>query len=148
MFEKVIGIDPGKSGGIAIIEGRQLIGHVGLAKLTDREVWELLAENEPALCVLEKVNAGPKMASRAAFTFGHACGSVRMAVIAAGLRLETVTPQKWQRALGIKSTQAEFGSAENKKRNKAMAQELFPGIQVTNATADALLIAEYGRREL
>lgn len=143
---KVIGIDPGKSGGIAIIEGRQLHGHIGLAKLTDREVWELLARNEPALCVLEKVHASPQMGVTSSFTFGQSFGMIRMAVIAAGLRLEMVTPQTWQKSIGLKSIKAKLGSAENKKRNKAMAQELFPGIKVTNATADALLIAEYGRR--
>jgi hypothetical protein len=34
----------------------------------------------------------------------------------------------------------------DKNVSKARAQELFPALKITHATADALLIAEYGRR--
>ena len=37
--------------------------------------------------------------------------------------------------------------AQKKNRHKALAEELFPEVKrVTHANADALLIAEYGRR--
>lgn len=73
-----------------------------------------------------------------------------MACLAAGLRVEYVSPQKWQRALGLLSKGRGLGQGDTakKNRNKAKAQELFPGVKVTHAIADALLLAEYGRRTL
>jgi hypothetical protein len=37
-------------------------------------------------------------------------------------------------------------SAGNKNVTKTRAAQLFPGVKMTHAIADALLIAEYGRR--
>ena len=83
-----------------------------------------------------------------AFKFGRSVGVLHMAAIAAGLRVEFVTPQKWQRALGLIVSGRGLGQDDTSKknRNKARAQELFPALRVTHALADALLIAEFGRR--
>jgi hypothetical protein len=60
-------------------------------------------------------------------------------LVAAGLPFELVSPAMWQRAMGCLS-----GGDKNVTKRKA--QELFPDLYITHATADALLIAEYGRR--
>lgn len=154
MEKLIIGIDPGKGGGIAIISED---GEARAYKMpeTASDLFDLLptdTEFYPLLPVpivyVEQVNAGPKMASRAAFKFGQCVGEIRMACIANGLRLEYVTPMKWQKAMGLLSKGRKLGEGDTakKNRNKARAQELFPGIKVTHALADALLIAEYGRR--
>lgn len=146
----IIGIDPGLSGGIAVLE--ELRGPtVYKMPETQKDLFELLdAWNTltPAVVFVEKVNAGPKMGSSAAFKFGRNVGEVMMAVVAAGLRMELVTPQKWQRELGliVKGRGLGQGDTEKKNRNKARAQELFPGLKITHSTADALLLAEFGRR--
>jgi Holliday junction resolvasome RuvABC endonuclease subunit len=74
-----------------------------------------------------------------AFTFGCNYERVVMALMCAGIPVEEVTPQRWQKALGCLTH-------GDKKVSKARAQQLFPGIKITNYIADALLIAEYGRR--
>ena len=101
-----------------------------------------------SVAFIEKVHAGPKMASSSAFKFGQNVGEIRMAVLAAGIRLEYVTPQKWQKEFGLIVTGRGLGQGDTdkKNRNKAKAQELFPGVKVFHYCADALLIAEYGRR--
>jgi hypothetical protein len=52
---------------------------------------------------------------------------------------EEVSPVKWQKVMGCLSK-------GDKNVTKAAAQRLFPDIKITHAIADALLIAEYGRR--
>jgi Holliday junction resolvasome RuvABC endonuclease subunit len=145
----IIGIDPGASGAIAILCGDDVTTHK-LADLTEQDTWRLLAEHEPATVYLERVHAGPNMASSSAFKFGCGYGTLRMAAIAAGLRVVEVTPQVWQRKLGLPQIGGGYGEndKEKKLRNKAAAEQLYPWMRVTNYIADALLIAEYGRRQL
>ena len=143
----IIGIDPGASGGIVVLcDGRTAAYKM---PATERDVWQLLAEHEPATCYIEKVSSSPQMGVVSAFKFGRSVGLLHMAAIAAGLRVEFVTPQKWQRALGliVKGRGLGQDDTSKKNRNKARAQELYPALKVTHAIADALLIAEYGRRQ-
>jgi hypothetical protein len=61
-----------------------------------------------------------------------------MAIVAAGIPFETVTPQKWQKTLGCLTK-------GDKNVSKRKAQELFPDIKITHAIADSLLIAHYAK---
>ncbi len=74
------------------------------------------------------------------FTFGMGYGGLRMALIAAAIPFVEVTPQSWQKAIGC-LTQGD------KNVSKAKAQQLFPTVKVTHAVADALLLAEWRRRQ-
>ena len=135
----VIGIDPGMSGGIALIKN----GNAVVAKMghTERDTYEILqsyAEHEP-FAYIESVHSMPKQGVASSFKFGVNYGLLRGMLIAIGIPFETVTPLSWQRYLRCQSK-------GDKNITKAKAQELFPHIKVTHSTADALLIAEYGRR--
>ena len=72
-------------------------------------------------------------------------GQIEAALVAAHVSYELVTPQVWQRALGIKAVKNETKS-KKKNRHKELAQSLFPGHDVTLKNVDALLILEHGRR--
>ena len=148
----IIGIDPGKSGGIAILntENNVVLAEKMPATLGDLDHILNHQGFYDSLVFVEKVNPGPKMGSSAAFKFGHGCGALAMALIAGEKHHEYVTPQKWQKEFGLIVTGRGLGQDDTakKNRNKARAQELFPGIKITHAIADALLIAEYGRRTL
>src|SRR5690606_23950985 len=139
----IIGIDPGKSGGIAILQGDDVTTHK--IPSTPRDLWNLLCQYEPATVWIERVGPTPQMGRSSAYSFGHTVGLIGMACLAAGVRIERVSPTVWQRGVGIPTSQKKLGQGdtEKKNRNKARAQELFPGIQVIHATADALLLAEY-----
>jgi len=138
----IIGIDPGASGGIAwITDGKPCV-----EKMPDtlQDLWELIENITGALphkckAYLEQVHSMPGQGVASSFKFGQGYGALEMALTAAGIPFERVTPQKWQKALGC-LTKGE------KNVSKRKAQELFPTMKVTHATADALLIAEYGRR--
>lgn len=146
----VIGIDPGTNGAIAVLSDDY--GPRTYQPVTERDYFDVLSmifrEDNEAVAYCEKVHAGPKIGSSAAFKYGQCVGAMRMACIAANLRVYYVTPQEWQKRIGLRSVGGGFGNkdTEKKNRNKALAQELFPRLKITHAIADALLICEYGRR--
>ena len=136
-----IGIDPGASGAIAFLFSSGAIVEK-LKDMTDKDIVDLLADTSmgwDATAIIENVHAMPKQGVSSTFKFGVNFGSLCMALTAAGIPFERVTPQIWQRAMGCLSK-------GDKNVTKRKAQELFPDLKITHATADALLIAEYCRR--
>ena len=142
-----LGIDPGKSGGIAIVGDGKC--HAFKMPDTDFDIFEAITEAGASMVILEKVHSSPQMGVVSAFKFGASFGALKMACVAARCRVELVSPQKWQKAMSLKAIGKGIGQGDTakKNRNKAKAQELFPQVKkITHATADALLLAEYGRR--
>jgi hypothetical protein len=148
MNKITIGIDPGKSGGIAWIDET---GRACVEKMPDTlaDLWQLIYYDtgynfcnarHQCKAYLEQVHSSPQMGVVSAFTFGNGYGHLEMALTAAGIPFERVRPQAWQKAMGCMSK-------GDKNITKRKAQELYPQIKVTHATADALLIATYGTRQ-
>lgn len=138
-----IGIDPGLSGGIAWYSSHSGIRAAYKMPVTDRELLDavegLLTLSGELIALLERVHASPQMGVTSAFTFGRGYGKLEMALTAARIPFDYVQPAKWQRAMGCLTK-------GDKNVSKARAQQLFPELKITHAIADALLIAEYGRR--
>ena len=137
----IIGIDPGKSGGVALLFPTGPVALKMLETLTDliEEIESYTHNEEQVTCYIEQVHAMPKQGVSSTFTFGRNFGGIEGVLTALKIRREYVTPQRWQKALGCLSK-------GDKNVTKRKAQELFPELKITHATADALLIAEYGRR--
>lgn len=135
-----LGIDPGASGGIALVRG---LGDAEVIKMppTETDLWDAFSElvARAKFAMIENVHAMPKQGVSSTFKFGKSYGFLRCCLIASKIPFEAVTPRKWQSTLGCLSK-------GDKNVTKAKAQELFPSIKVIHATADALLIAEYARR--
>ncbi len=154
---KFIGIDPGLSGGLALLDEKgKVLEAVGMPD-TEAGLWLLLskwsheARLEPLKGYLEKVRASPQMSKGSIWTFAQGYGSLRAFLIAAGIPFEDVAPQRWQRFVGVRDKTGaralkDVDTTAKKNRHKAMAQALFRSVTVTHKLADALLIAEYGRR--
>ncbi len=139
--ELIIGIDPGKNGGIAFFFEDGPLGcpmPETLADLSDLIRCGLFKRN-PAFAYIEKVHSSPQMGVKSAFTFGQGYGALLAVLTCLQVPFEQVTPQRWQKALSCLSK-------GDKNVTKRRAQELFPHLKITHSTADALLIAEYGRR--
>ena len=137
----IIGIDAGKNGGIAWIQD----GKPCVEKMPDtlQDLWELfrdIASEGDCRAYLEQVHSSPQMGVVSSFTFGNGFGHLEMALTAAGIPFERVRPQVWQKVMGCMTK-------GDKNVSKRKAQELFPSIKVTHATADALLIASYGAKQ-
>lgn len=139
-----LGCDPGQSGGLAIIGYNLKAPTVFKMPATERDLYDLVFslrkwEDMQVFGAVEKVHAMPKQGVTSMFTFGMGYGALRMALIAADISFRDVTPQAWQKALGCLTR-------GDKNVSKAMAQQLFPTVKFTHATADAALIAEWLRR--
>lgn len=140
---KVIGIDPGKNGGIAVRE--EGLSSCYPMPSTEADIFSLLetlsAPCQP-FCYIEKVHSMPGQGSVSVFTFGQGYGFLRGCLTSLRIPFDTVAPRKWQSVLNCLSK-------GDKNVTKAKAQQLFPHLKVTHKTADAVLIAEYGwRREI
>jgi len=150
-----IGIDTGKSGGIALIhvasgfctpgtEGTVTITTMSLKDATERDVWLFVKEARRGCStkdfgVIEKVHSSPQMGVVSSFTFGKSYGFLRGVLTGSGMAFDEVSPQKWQKYMGCLTK-------GDKNISKAKAQQLFPNVKITHANADALLLAEYCRR--
>lgn len=146
---KFIGIDPGKSGCAAYINGSEVVYSPKFGDMTEQDTWLLFAEWEDtgACAVLEKVGPTPKMGRRAAFTFGYGFAVLHMALLASGIRYIEVTPSVWQGYLKCRTKkQGGVMAKSDKNVTKRKAQQLFPDLKVTNVNADALLLATYCRK--
>lgn len=143
-----IGIDPGVSGGIAWTNEDGM--RVEKMPDTIMGVWDLICHivNDSAMiyrhtefrAYLEQVHSMPGQGVSSSFKFGNGFGHLEMALTAAGIPFERVTPQKWQKTMGCMTK-------GDKNVSKRRAQELYPSIKVTHAIADALLIATYGTKQ-
>lgn len=137
----IIGIDPGESGGLAW----HTDGGMDCCKMpvTERDVWQQLKDvtyNAAAIkAYIESVHSMPGQGVSSSFKFGRNYGFLRGCLIALEIPFEDVTPVKWQSSLGCRTK-------GDKNVSKSRAQQLWPGIKITHAVADAMLIAEYGRR--
>ncbi len=138
-----MGIDPGMSGGLAIINQNGFSPVIYAFKdKTNADIASVLEKLfyiYDCFCYIENVHSMPEQGRVSIFTFGKNYGGLLMALACFKIPYTTVSPVKWQRHLRCLSR-------GDKKVTRAKAQELFPDIKVTHAIADALLIAEYGRQ--
>jgi hypothetical protein len=163
-MEKIfIGIDPGKNGGIAVIDENGVVIDLLRMPETPMDLLDVLLtykkgdflkeQKQNAVCYLEKVGGMPGQSGSAMFTFGRSYGQIEMALLASGITTHEVTPQKWQKHFSLSGSSITKSSStekrEHKNRLKAKAQQLFPtlGKKITLANCDALLIAQYGREQ-
>jgi hypothetical protein len=157
-----MGIDPGMSGGLAVLgdDGPLIVVKTpptegDLARLFETAIAPLGI----ASCLIEAVHSFPEQGVASAFTFGRGAGILIGLLLAHKIRFEEIQPTAWQKLLGIPPRvklpkkpkpllvyPAEESHTQWKNRLRAKAQQLFPGVEVTMAVADALLIAEACRR--
>jgi crossover junction endodeoxyribonuclease RuvC len=139
VIKYVLGIDPGWSGGAALLtaEGAH-VSDYNFSRMTEADIIESISDilYPDMVCYIEKVGPMPKQGVVSVFKFGQIYGLLRGLCISR-IRTIEVLPQVWQKSLGCLTH-------GDKNVSKAAAQRLFPGMKITHATADALLIAYYG----
>lgn len=144
-----IGIDPGVSGGIAILDDEGSVIECVNMPDTPMEIFQfLMGYKDDSVCVLEDVGQGmPGQSSSSTARFARHNGHLEMALLALGIMTIKARPQKWEKTYSL-GTSKKHEKSEWKRMLKAKAQALFPqlGKKVTLKTCDALLIAEYCRR--
>jgi crossover junction endodeoxyribonuclease RuvC len=148
----IVGIDPGASGAIVLLQDNVPIEwmmmptyQVGSAKRVNAaELTDFMdMAKYPDHVYIEQVHAMPGQGVTSMFNFGHSCGTVMGVLGALGLPHTMVTPQKWKKAAGLIGT--------DKDASRARAIQLWPTWRDLDtkargqAYADAALIARYGK---
>ena len=143
----IIGIDVGQKGGICCMSysGIQLVPYSDEA-LNKLATWCSL-QDESTIAYVEQVHAMPNQGVTSMFNFGKSFGYILGVSDACNIETKLVSPQKWKK---------EFNLDSDKQKSIDTAKKLFPDVNLfrTNrckkehdGMAEALLIAEYGRRK-
>lgn len=152
MSALTLGIDPGLSGAIAVIDAAgevvaladlPIIRDLSLAWIDGSELQSIIRtalEGRSAVAMIERVSAMPKQGIASAFQFGVGFGSVLSVLQAMHIPLELVTPSAWKRSYGL---------GKDKCASLHKARLLFPSAELHLAKhdgrAEALLIARYAQ---
>lgn len=152
----IIGVDPGLSGAIAVLENdgtyvevfdiatkKIKSGKKSKTVLDDERIIRdiCLYSNELSRVYLERVSAMPGQGVTSMFNFGSTYGFLRGVLTALVDTPTLVTPTSWKRYHDL------LGS--DKDESRLLAQDKYPLASLSRKKdcdrADALLIAEYGR---
>ena len=147
---RYIGVDPGKSGGIAVIDEHLEYIEVKKCPASVNDMALLFAltmgDYPPdSVCVMiEKVWARPHDGRVSVFTFAQNYGHWEGIIASHEITAHHVTPQVWMKAIGCPPRLAK---KDRKNFLKELAKKKYPDIskKLTLATSDAMLIAEYAK---
>lgn len=157
---RIIGIDPGLTGALALLEGGELIAiedmptfrigkktaidHWALARIIDR--WnDVTGPASPPAAWIEFVSSSPQMGVTSAFSFGKGYGIILGILAANFIPMHFVTPPSWKTAMKAKG---------EKDESRARAKALWPArsdwfsLVKHHGRADAALIGLYGAESL
>jgi len=152
---RIIGIDPGLSGAIAILEDGKIKelfdmpvmpdGKKNKRQLNSALLVKLIKQNieslENTIMIVEQVNAMPGQGVTSMFNFGQTFGAIKGICAAIGLPIFFVRPAKWKKHFEL------INSSKDASRTKAI--EMYPSFseQLSKKKdvnkSDAILIARY-----
>ena len=152
---RIIGIDPGLSGGIAILEDNKIKklfdmpvmpdGKKNKRQLNSALLVKLIKDNienlEKTVMIVEQVNAMPGQGVTSMFNFGQTFGAIKGICAALGLPIFFVRPAKWKKHFEL------INSSKDASRTKAI--EMYPSAseQLSRKKdvnkSDAILIARF-----
>ena len=152
---RIIGIDPGLSGAIAILEDNKVLqifdmpvmaeGKKNKRQLNSAQLVNIIKENtqgsEEKSVVVEQVNAMPGQGVTSMFNFGQTFGAIKGICAALNLPIFFVRPTKWKKHFEL------INSSKDSSRTKAI--EMYPSLsnQLSKKKdvnkSDAILIARY-----
>ena len=152
---KVIGIDPGLNGAIAVLqdnkvkeifdvpvmpEGKKNKRQLNSAQLV-KLLKDIISDSEEVLVVVENVSAMPGQGVTSMFNFGQTFGAIKGICAALGLPIFFVRPAKWKKHFDL------INSSKDASRTKAI--EMYPSLsdQLSKKKdvnkSDAILIARF-----
>ena len=152
---KIIGIDPGLSGAIAILENKNVLklfdmpvmaeGKKNKKQLNSAQLVNIIKKNinksDDVAVVVEQVNAMPGQGVTSMFNFGQTFGAIKGVCAALNLPIFFVRPSKWIKYFEL------INSSKDSSRTKVI--EMYPSLssQLSKKKdvnkSDAILIARY-----
>ena len=151
----IIGVDPGISGAISIIENKKILevydtptmieGKKNKRQINSAQVTNIIKERlnkeKKVVVVVEQVNAMPGQGVTSMFNFGQSFGVIKGICAALSLPIYFVRPTKWKKHFNLIKT--------NKDASRTKVIEAYPEIsnklhrKKDSNRADAILIALY-----
>ena len=152
----LIGIDPGLTGAIAILEDKKVLniyempvmaeGKKNKKQLNSAQLVTLIKEyannnNDDVVVIVEQVNAMPGQGVTSMFNFGQTFGAIKGICAALKLPIFFVRPLKWKKHYEL------VNSSKDSSRTKAI--EMYPTLSNQLAKkkdvnkSDAILIARF-----
>jgi len=152
---KVIGIDPGLNGAIAVLqdnkvkeifdapvmpEGKKNKRQLNSAQLV-KLLKDIISDSEEVVVIVENVSAMPGQGVTSMFNFGQTFGAIKGICAALGLPIFFVRPAKWKKHFDL------INSSKDASRTKAI--EMYPSLsdQLSKKKdvnkSDAILIARF-----
>ena len=152
---KIIGIDPGLSGAIAVLEDIKVLslfempvmaeGKKNKRQLNSAQLVNIIKENtndnEEIAVIVEQVNAMPGQGVTSMFNFGQTFGAIKGVCAALALPIFFVRPSKWKKHFEL------INSSKDASRTKVI--EMYPSFSKQLAKkkdvnkSDAILIARF-----
>ena len=152
---KIIGIDPGLSGGIAILENNKVLSIFDMPVMAEGKknkrqlnsaqlvviIKENIKSNEDVVVIVEQVNAMPGQGVTSMFNFGQTFGAIKGVCAALELPIFFVRPAKWKKHFEL------INSSKDSSRTKVI--EMYPILSNQLAKkkdvnkSDAILIARF-----
>ena len=152
---KIIGIDPGLSGAIAVMHDKKVMnmydmpvmaeGKKNKRQLNSSQLVNIIKENinedEDTIVVVEQVNAMPGQGVTSMFNFGQTFGAIKGVCAALRLPIFFVRPSKWKKPFEL------INSSKDASRTKVI--EMYPTLSGQLAKkrdvnkSDAILIAKF-----
>ena len=152
---KIIGVDPGLSGAIAILEDKKVSSIIDMPvmaegkknkrQLNSAQLVNIIKENtnpkEDIAVVVEQVNAMPGQGVTSMFNFGQTFGAIKGICAALSLPIFFVRPSKWKKHFNL------INASKDSSRTKVI--EMYPSLSSQLAKkkdvnkSDAVLIARF-----
>lgn len=160
-MRKILGIDPGLSGGLSIIDEQfNLIACIpmpvvktdsGKNRVDPRPVFDLINLHKPELAVVELVGARPGQGVVSMFNFGDAFGAVRAVAECLCPVVRYSRPQEWrghQSLTGLSKEQIAEVAYEVFQAEAIYGKPRAGKRAVRDGISDSLMIAKFGVRFL
>ena len=152
---KIIGIDPGLSGAIAVMHDKKVMNMYDMPVMAEGKknkrqlnssqlvniIKEKINEDEDTIVVVEQVNAMPGQGVTSMFNFGQTFGAIKGVCAALKLPIFFVRPSKWKKHFEL------INSSKDSSRTRVI--EMYPKLssQLTKKKdvnkSDAILIARF-----
>jgi len=151
----VIGIDPGLSGAIAVIEGNKVLnildmpvmseGKKNKKQLNSAQLVNIIKQNvsndEEVAVIVEQVNAMPGQGVTSMFNFGQTFGAIKGICAALNLPIFFVRPSKWKKHFGLINSSKDASRTKTIEMYPLLSSQLSKKKDVNKS--DAILIAKF-----
>lgn len=152
MSATICAIDPGKNGGIAWCREGEKAVCVPMPA-TEGDLIVRIAAIDREACdgtvfyLEDLVRFMGKTPMSHMAVYASNWGLIKGAIMYSGSVLHIVKPQAWIKALALGTANRGEKKTVWKNKLKARAQQLYPHLEITLKTADALLLLEYAIKE-